>query len=328
MPTTCSENHDHYEALLNRAEMLAQSIGLGDVQDIEYQTQRLRQGLSLATPLGSFSPLLEVLEHITEKRYSQALVLLQQLLESSKAITAWHDPKIRALRAEMRLLTDEIEHLEEEKLAILKRIREFDLRYNREVGQLTLAILKIKTDCAAQIVEKDPEDHAKQQAHQKAEQEFRNFEGHCADIQKAKAFSLTQAQQDELKLLFRRASKLCHPDLVSPDLIKEATAIFRSLVDAYQQNDLETVRRILSDLETTGRSAAETSLPTEYKRLVKELRRLKEARLRLLSEIQRLKNSETFKSIAAISDLDDYFSKLKQQLQHELERLQGQAHTS
>lgn len=320
-----STSNSTYQALLNRAEMLANSIGLGDAQDIEYQTARLRALLISDQPPASLSQLFAILEQIGEQRYSEALTSLSQLLDSSKAVTAWRDPLIRSLRAEIRLLCDEIQDLEEQKQSILKRIREFDCRYNAELGELIIAILDVKAQLAARAAQNDPENVGKQEAHRRSEQDYRDFGNQYAERRKTPTRSLTKEEQDELKQLFRRASKLCHPDLVDPGRIKEAAAIFRDLVDAYDSNDLASVRAILSALEAPGSPAAGLELPTEREKLNEEVLRLRQVRAALAAEIDELRNSETFRTIAQIPSWDDHFTTLRRQLENELQRLRGQA---
>ena len=64
-----------------------------------------------------------------------------------------------------------------------------------------------------------------------------------------KVIEITEEQKQELKAYYRKASKLCHPDVVAEEFKKQAEQIFKDLKDAYDSNDLQKVKEILSNLE-------------------------------------------------------------------------------
>ena len=60
--------------------------------------------------------------------------------------------------------------------------------------------------------------------------------------------SLTHKEKKELKNLYRRARRLCHPDLLSEQLVFLGTEIFKELQLAYESNNLFKVKEIYNML--------------------------------------------------------------------------------
>jgi len=59
-------------------------------------------------------------------------------------LTVYTDTEIAALRLELRSLELRISSLEDEKIEHEKLIHEFEVRHNRELGDIILKILKLK----------------------------------------------------------------------------------------------------------------------------------------------------------------------------------------
>lgn len=61
---------------------------------------------------------------------------------------------------------------------------------------------------------------------------------------------LSKSEEKELKELYRKASKLCHPDIVPPEQKKEAEDIFKELNHYYSNKNIFQVRKILLKLKS------------------------------------------------------------------------------
>ena len=83
------------------------------------------------------------------------------------------------------------------------------------------------------------EEEPARQARDEANEEYEKYrEQHQdAEVRLRKGKDLSQEDRDELKRLWRQASKLCHPDLVADDLKEEANAM---MVQLNQPNSVET----------------------------------------------------------------------------------------
>jgi hypothetical protein len=58
--------------------------------------------------------------------------------------------------------------------------------------------------------------------------------------------NLSEEDQNELKRLWRQASKLCHPDLVADDLKEEANTMMVQLNQAKQRGDVKAIRSLVA----------------------------------------------------------------------------------
>ena len=135
-------------------------------------------------------------------------------------------------------------------------------------------------------------------------------------------FKLSDEEKKELKLIWKKASKLCHPDIVSQELREQANKIMQQLNDAYSKQDLETLKKILFSLEN-GTEFEISSDTIKDKTVLKE--KIKEYKKQidiLNSEINELCSDDIVKIIKSEKNLDKYFDTLKDKLEKQKEDLE------
>ena len=202
--------------------------------------------------------------------------------------------------------------LSNERIDLEKLIHEFGIRHNKELGEIILKILwlrkkKAKGTPKQTEAEKDFEDYSKQYQISKNE----------------KIADLTEAEQKELKQKYRKASKLCHPDMVNDDQKELADKLFAELNAAYESNDLKRVKEILAQLEK-GDFFVSKSDAINKKQLMKvEIEKLRLRIKQLKVELYAIKQSEAYKTISSIDNWDEYFSSVKQKLILQLEEIEN-----
>ena len=113
----------------------------------------------------------------------------------------------------------------------------------------------------------------------------------------------------------------CHPDKVSDELKQEAEKVFVDLKNAYDANDFQQVSEILDSLEHGKNFTSASDTITETEKLFAQIDKLKLQVQALERDIENIKNCDTYKTINAIDDWDEYFGKLKTKLSLELEEL-------
>lgn len=136
---------------------------------------------------------------------------------------------------------------------------------------------------------------------------------------------LDEEQQKELKILFKKAAKLCHPDIVADELKEKAHEIMQSLNDAYSKKDIEQVKKILLSLES-GTTFKTVSSDIEDKELL--LNKIKEFEQNisdLEEEIEHIKLDDTFTTISQLDNWDEYFEELKNELTEQKTNLEKEA---
>lgn len=157
-----------------------------------------------------------------------------------------------------------------------------------------------------------------------AYEEFENEYEHIKDNQKD-TIKLNDDEKVEIKKLYKKAARLCHPDIVSDELKEKAHEIMQTLNDAYSKKDITKVKEILQKLET-GTIFELSSDRIENKEILKaKIEEFKKTIQELKNEIEEIKSDDTFVTISSLDDWDEYFEELKKDLEEEKEKLEVEA---
>ena len=174
------------------------------------------------------SELSNILAAIKNKCYSIGITEIDVFINHNKSIVPFVNKETEALKIEAKFLETEVNRLSDEKADIEKTIHTFGLRHNQELGEIILKILNFRKAKS----KRTPRE-------KEAENDFVNFSKEFENSKKDNVSSLTREQQAELKKLYRKATKLCHPDVVNDRQKELADKIFAELIQAYQENNLE-----------------------------------------------------------------------------------------
>jgi hypothetical protein len=281
--------------ICSRLSTLKETIRTGDAEDIDYLAAKLKKHIKLFSD-PKLSTIVKIIDYIERRYYSEAVDEITLFINRYKSLTVYTDTEIAALRLELRSLELRISSLEDEKIEHEKLIHEFEVRHNRELGDIILKILKLKAGKYKFEARNNPE---KEKDYEEAEQDYRSFYDSYETLKEEKIFELTEEQKKELKIIFRRASKLCHPDAVDEEHKKDAEEIFKDLNNAYSKNDFEKVQQILNDLEKGIFTLGSDTINEKGKLLImiKDLRRVYE---RLEKEVRQNKQDITYKLLISI----------------------------
>lgn len=95
------------------------------------------------------------------------------------------------------------------------------------------------------------EEEPARQARDEANEEYKKYreQHHDAEVRLRKGKDLSEEDRNELKRLWRQASKLCHPDLVADDLKEEANRMMVQLNQAKQRGDVKAIRSLVARLQ-------------------------------------------------------------------------------
>ena len=208
------------------------------------------------------------------------------------------------MRAEYQKLSDEKAELE-------KLIHEFGIRHNHELGELILKILQQRK----QKSKGSPQEKS-------AEKDYDDFNRNYEATKNEKIVDLSEEEQKELKDNYRKASKLCHPDMVADAQNEMAQKIFIDLNTAYESNDLRRVTEILHNLQQGKTFSTKLDGANEKLTLKLELNRLMSLLNDLIQTIELIKTSEAYTTIKDIVNWDEYFIKTKKELQEQLNEME------
>jgi hypothetical protein len=140
-------------------------------------------------------------------------------------------------------------------------------------------------------------------------------------LQREQLPRLTPEEQRALKMMFRKACKLCHPDAVADELKTEASHTFIELKAAYKQNNLARVKEIWQALEHGQKLTQMPELICDKAQLQAQVNYLGSRVQAVRQEIAQLKQSKAYQKLVNIEDWDDYFDELKGELHRKINRL-------
>jgi len=176
----------------------------------------------------------EIIENIQEKSFNKAIELIQNKLNASPNLVLSEDEDLIALKMEIRALELDYNSIVNEVAETEKLIHNFSTQQNQELGDLLNQILKFRRDKLE--IEKG-KSKKKKIEFEEANSDYEKFNEQYEVSKKEIINLLDEKQKKELKKNYRKASKLCHPDIVNENLKFQAQEIFRELRLAYEQND-------------------------------------------------------------------------------------------
>ena len=138
-------------------------------------------------------------------------------------------------------------------------------------------------------------------------------------------FELKDEDIKELKIMWKKACRLCHPDIVTDELKEKANEIMQSLNHAYSRRDINKVKQILLNLEN-GLVFEVSSDKIDNKEILKsKIEEFRQSIIHIQEEIENIKSDDTFKTISNLENWDEYFEELKNELKVEEKRLEDES---
>lgn len=293
--------------IIKRLEILKNYILLEDIEELNREIAKLK--------VYNFnSDLHSIIEFVKDEEFATAINEIQNFISRNQQLSIWIDPEIAALKLEIKILENQLNSYDNEKIELEKVLSDFQRRHTIELGEIILDILRLRKL-------KFKSDKAKFEEAENDEKQYREQ----VDAEKEKdVHELTEEQKIELKKKYRKATVLCHPDKFaneSAEIQKQAEDIFKELNEANEKNDVQRVSELLSNLEKGILSTIKGDRLTDIDKLRATIERLKLKVKTLETQIVTIKQSEAFVIISNLNDWDDYFNNTKEKLQRELEEL-------
>jgi hypothetical protein len=240
----------------------------------------------------------------------KAVIGIDPLVNNKQKISPYIETEVEELKYTIKGLETNINDLSNIIADIEKQIHEFLYRHNQELGELIIQILHYRKENAK---------GTKQE--QKTEYDYQTYSEEFYSIKNDEISVLTDEEQKIIKEKFRKASKLCHPDVVRDEQKEMATNMFAELCAAYEKNDIVQVSNILETIEKGSFFINKSEAINEKQIIEAEIQKLRFKINDLRNYIIVLKKSETYMTIKSISNWDGYFIKTKENLILELKIL-------
>ena len=171
------------------------------------------------------------------------------------------------------------------------------------------------------------EDETIEQEYEEVKSHYEEFENEYKHTKESfeNSIQLNEDDKKELKLLYKKAARLCHPDIVPDELKEKAHDLMQKLNEAYSQKDISKVKEILYSLQN-GTSFEVSSETIEDKELLKiKIKEYLKNIESIKTEIEEIKEDVTYQTILEIDDWDEYFKNLKDEFEIEKKRLEEEA---
>ncbi len=229
----------------------------------------------------------------------------------STSAEAFLDPEIISLQLEIVELENLANSLANEKAELEKFLSDFQYNHTKHLGDIILELLKLRKNLFK-------DDKLK---FQEALQEEQDYQEQVNNEKKKLIFEISKEDAEDLKKKYRKASMLSHPDKYineSEEVKNLADEIFKDLNEANQQNDIKRVNEILYNLEKGILQRSLREKLDDKKILKAIIITLKNKVTTLTVEVQKILESDIYKTLHEIQDFDSYFNNIKEKLQNEI----------
>lgn len=162
------------------------------------------------------------------------------------------------------------------------------------------------------------------QAYQEAKEEKTEFEEEIEEVREQLEHELPEEDKARLKKAYRKASRLCHPDMVADEFKERAHEIMTALNVARDKQDLAEVERILVLLESGAGFVASSDRIDNSVQLKGKIEQLRHHIRKVQAEIEAITEDEDYQKIAALDDWPEYFASIKVGLDAHLAQLEQQ----
>lgn len=291
-----------------RLEIINNLIILGDLDLVRVQIEKLKK-----LPLDE--ELLSIAAALDDSEFVYACRLINDYLEQSVE----NDSELPGLRMQVQALEISLAEKQSIKVELERQVHHFYTRYQAALGEYILQVL----DLRRRVKIEQPKKEAG--FAQKADNEYNSYKRIYDAIDKNQVPILTPERQNEIRLTFLRASKLCHPDVVADEFKEQAQLLFIELKQAYEDSEMDRILDILSMLEK-GAMAAKSSQITDLEKLKTLVISLKGRIRNIENEIEKLRGSDTFRTLSGIQDWEQYFNSIRLSLVREIHALRARAH--
>jgi hypothetical protein len=261
-----------------------------------------------------------IISLLDEGKYESVITEIDKKIITNGKSDLFEDTTIKTLNYYLKLLRKKLLKTRKRRENIERKLLDFGILYNLEVGGIIERILYLRRELLKYELDQDPENDELKDEYNDA---FEDFEKYHAEIEEMKKKNLLNDNElKDLKSKFRKATKLCHPDMVDESMKETAEQIFTQLKSAYENNDLKEVSRILELLETQDILLPKSENISDKDKLVAEIKKNLFEIKQEEDNITRLLQSETYKLIKNTKDINEYIKNTKKQMQIELESLE------
>lgn len=205
-PASAGLGHD---SIRRRLELIRSLVLLGEADAIAPHINKLREAVSQPG-------LLNLIAALDAGQYQSALEMIDEHLHRATALIAVGDVEVSSLRFDLFVLEIRLESLSDEKAELERRLTAFNQRHGESLGDLIKRLLRAQAELSRIAAEQMKQEGAAKESAEAdasaAEADYAEYSRHHEELQKEVPLpTLDEDVERELKVLYRKACSLCHP---------------------------------------------------------------------------------------------------------------------
>lgn len=253
-----------------------------------------------------------VIQHFKAGEYDLALSLIEK---NNRLVQSDEQLFCEGLKTKIHMAEIELSVLHSQISAIRSGILEYHRRHYEVLHETISRLLFLRREIAFLKMERD---HANQAEFEERQKEFKEYHEEAGQSCHNHENQLDDAENKELNRLYRKAVKLCHPDLLDDSQKEMAERIFILLKNAFERYDLEKVREICRQLESGEFGLQTDDQNAEINKLKAFYTKLKTETTEKSNELNLLLNSSIYRTLKFIPDTEAHFEYLKTRFKEEI----------
>ncbi len=293
--------------VLKRLEIIKSSIIIEDNEIVDLQVNKLLL-LKIDNKVES------ILYLISNTNFEKVIPLIDEYLNQFRSLVLYEDEKIQGLKHELSILEKEFLLYSNKVEEYHNIINDFNIKYHKKLGDLIEEILVLREEYYEYMAKENDDFNVE---YKESKQDHEEFHNEFKQFSYSNSIDLSKEDKKELKRLYKKASRLCHPDILEDEKKEEAEEIFKELNAAYEQKDIKKVSSILHQLLSGESFISASDSLFDKKVLKRKISILREKIKKIKIEISALKENETFIMLNKIDDIYDYFVQMQEELMAE-----------
>ncbi|CNJ13455.1 Uncharacterised protein [Yersinia intermedia] len=163
-------------------------------------------------------------------------------------------------------------------------------------------------------------------AREEAKEKYESYQEQQKDAERrhSNEQKLSADQRQELKRLWRQASRLCHPDLVADEFKETAHQLMVQLNQARQRGDFPAINALLESLKRGFEPLMASDCIDDLERLRRKIKQVRDQIDAMLRELEALEDEDSWQLVTSLSDKDHWFKEQENVLSKTLKLLERQ----
>ncbi|MFA3761080.1 DNA repair protein [Yersinia sp. 2466 StPb PI] len=163
-------------------------------------------------------------------------------------------------------------------------------------------------------------------AREEAKEKYESYQEQQKDAEQRQSNEqkLSVDQRQELKRLWRQASRLCHPDLVADEFKEKAHQLMVQLNQARQRGDFPAINALLESLKRGFEPLMASDCIDDLERLRRKIKQVRDQIDVMLRELEALEDEDSWQLVTSLSDKDNWFKEQENVLSKTLKLLERQ----